>query len=44
MRNRLLSASFIVLVTITTSATPVFDASNRPHYLLEGYEPLPELV
>jgi hypothetical protein len=29
---------------IDVAATPVFDASNRPHYLLEGYEPLPELI
>jgi hypothetical protein len=24
--------------------TPVTDSLGRPHYLLEGYEPIPELT
>jgi hypothetical protein len=29
---------------IDISSTPVPDAIGRPHYLLEGHEPIPELV
>jgi hypothetical protein len=29
---------------IDVATTPVFDASRRPNYLLEGHEPIPELI
>jgi len=29
---------------IDITATPVHDATGRPHYLLEGHEPIPELL
>ncbi len=31
-------------IGIDTSATAVIDEQNRPHYLLAGHEPIPELI